>query len=87
MRINQTADAGAANPPQKGRCAMDAKIMKYVPKSKQAAIQDCWRDSDGYWITLKAGWEFSNLDAGARAVSQDTISELRYQIAGIQKAV
>lgn len=63
----------------------DPRIMKYIPKSKQAAINECWHDSDGWWITLKEGWEFGNLDAGARAVSQDTIKELRYQIAGIQK--
>lgn len=65
---------------------MDDRIMKYVPKSKKAAVKDCWKDSDGYWITLHDGYEFSNLDAGARAVSRDTISELRYQIAGIRKA-
>lgn len=65
---------------------MDERIMKYIPKSKRAAVNDCWRDSDGYWITLKEGYEFYNLDSGARAICQDTISELRYQIAGIRKA-
>lgn len=63
----------------------DAKIMKYIPKSKRAAINECWHDSDGYWITLKEGWEFSRLDSGARAVAQDKINELRYHISGIQK--
>ena len=71
----------------------DPRIMKYIPKSKRAAINECWIEDAlcaeckcSYWITLKEGWEFGNLDAGARIVSQDTIKDLRYQIAGIQKA-
>ena len=65
---------------------MDNRILKYIPKSKRAAIRDCYKtDYDGYWIILNEGWEASNTDAGCRTISQDTIAELRYQISGIRK--
>lgn len=60
-------------------------LMKYVPKSKQAAIRDVYKDEDGYWICLKDGWEASRTDAGCYTIHADTIPELRYQIAGIKK--
>lgn len=63
----------------------DPKIMKYVPKSKQDAIKEAYHDSDGYWIILNEGYHASRIDYGARTISQDTLSELRYQIAGIEK--
>ena len=34
---------------------MDAGIMKYIPKDKQDAVRDAYKDSDGYWICLKEG--------------------------------
>lgn len=63
----------------------DPKIMKYVPKKKADAIRTCYRDDEGYWITLCEGWEASNMDSGCRTIHEDTIQELRYQIAGISR--
>lgn len=60
-------------------------IMKYVPKGKQAAIRDAYRDEDGFWICLNEGWEASRTDSGCRTIHEDTIPDLRYQIAGIQR--
>lgn len=65
---------------------MDANIMRYIPRRKQAAVRDCYRDDDGYWICLHEGWEASNTDAGCRTIHEDNIRDLRYQIAGIVKA-
>lgn len=60
-------------------------IMKYVLKSKRAAISACWRDSDGYWITLKNGYNAGRMDnGGCHTIHEDTIADLRYQIAGIE---
>ena len=70
---------------------LDPRIMKYVSKKKKSAILECWIEDSlcteypcSYWIRLKEGWHFSNLDTGCRIVSQDTIADLRYQIAGIE---
>ena len=30
--------------------------MKYIPRSKQEAVEDVYADQDGYWIILKDGW-------------------------------
>lgn len=63
----------------------DPKIMKYIPKSKRHTIESCWRDSDGYWITLKDGFNAGHMDVGGcHTIHEDTIAELRYQIAGIE---
>lgn len=63
----------------------DPKIMKYIPKKKQHTIEAAWRDSDGYWITLKQGFNAGRMDVGAcHTIHEDTIAELRYQIAGIE---
>lgn len=64
---------------------MNAQILKYVPKSKLAAIRDAYRDDDGYWICLNDGWEAINTDDGATTIHEDTVKELRYQIAGIRR--
>lgn len=56
---------------------MDENIMNYVPKSKRHAILDAYKDQDGYWICIKS-------DSG-HVIHEDTIQELRYQIAGIKK--
>ena len=64
---------------------MNANILKYVPKAKKGAIRDAYRDEDGYWICLKEGWEATRMDDGCHTIHEDTISQLRYQIAGIQK--
>jgi len=61
------------------------KIMKYIPKSKRDAIKEAFKDSDGYWIFLKEGWNADRMDADCRTIHEDTIADLRYQIAGISK--
>jgi len=66
---------------------MNQKIMNYIPKSKIEAVSDAYKDEDGYWICLNEGWEASRTDSGCRAIHEDTIKELRYQIAGIQRVV
>ncbi len=63
----------------------DPKIMKYVPRNKQEAIRTAWRDSDGYWIELYEGWNADRMDWNCHTIHEDTISELRYQIAGIAR--
>ena len=64
---------------------IDPKIMKYIPKSKHNTISSCWRDSDGYWITLKDGYNAGRMDnGGCHTIHEDTIAELKYQIAGIE---
>ena len=64
---------------------MDQSILKYVPASKLEAIRDAYRDQDGIWITLKDGWEASRTDSGCHVIHEDTIHDLKYQIAGIQR--
>ena len=66
---------------------MNQMIMKYVPRSKIAAIRDAWIDSDGMWITLKEGWNADRMDSCCRVIHEDTIRGLRFQIAGIKKVV
>ena len=64
---------------------IDPKIMKYVPKSKQHTISSCWKDSDGYWIVLKEGYNAGRMDnGGCHTIHEDTIADLKYQIAGIE---
>ncbi len=65
---------------------MDKSIMKYIPKSKQDGISDCFRDDDGIWIYLKDGWNADRMDSNCHVIHEDTIKELRWQIAGICKA-
>ena len=65
---------------------MDEKIIKYVPLYKRSGIKDAWRDSDGYWITLKEGWNAYRMDSDCRTIHEDTINQLRWQIAGIAKS-
>lgn len=55
---------------------MDAQIMKYIPESKKPAIKDAYRDSDGYWITLKEGWKVRDYYS-ERTIHEDSIKELR----------
>ncbi len=64
---------------------MNEVITKYIPKGKRAAVSDAWRDDDGYWITLKDGWQAGRFDNHCHVIHEDTIAELRYQIAGIEK--
>ena len=62
----------------------DPRIMRYIPTKKQAAILTAYHDEDGYWIGLKPGWHASRTDEGIRTIHEDTITELRYQVAGIE---
>lgn len=64
---------------------MAKAIIDYIPKTKREAIRDAYRDSDGYWICLNEGWEATRTDSGCRTIHEDTIADLKYQIAGIQK--
>ena len=61
------------------------RIMRYVPASKLGAIRDAYKDQDGYWICLNENWEASNTDTGCHVIHEDTIKDLRYQIAGIRR--
>ena len=60
-------------------------IIEYVPQSKRQAIYDSYVDADGMWIILNDGWEATRMDYGCHTIHEDTISELKWQIAGIQK--
>lgn len=62
---------------------IDDRILRYVPKSKQKAVRACWHDSDGYWIELHEGYNADRMDWHCHTIHEDTIAELRYQIAGI----
>lgn len=64
---------------------MDARIMKYVPKSKLDAIEDAWIDEDGMWIVLKDGWNADRMDQDCQTIHEDTVRWLRWQIAGISR--
>lgn len=66
---------------------MDNSIMKYIPKSKQDGIRDCFRDEDGIWIWLKEGWNADRMDSECRVICEDTIKDLRWQIGGIRKVM
>ena len=61
------------------------QILKYVPKSKLDAIADAYQDEDGIWIYLKDGWNADRMDRCCHVIHEDTISQLRWQIAGIRK--
>ena len=64
----------------------DARIMKYIPKSKIDAVSTAWIDDDGMWIILKEGWSADRMDSNCRTIHEEYIKDLRYQIAGIAKA-
>ena len=77
---------GAINPGRKvDTMGKESRIMAYVPKSKKDAIYKAWRDDDGLWIVLKDGWSADRTDIGCKTIHEDTVKELRYQIAGIRK--
>lgn len=61
------------------------QILRYVPASKQDAIYDAWQDSDGIWIMLNEGWNADRMDFPCRTIHEDTVKDLRYQIAGIHR--
>ena len=43
-------------------------------KKMKEAIQDYWKDDDGYWVILKEGYEAQH--DGARTVNGETYSDL-----------
>lgn len=63
------------------------QIMRYIPKSKVEAVSDAFEDQDGIWIYLNDGWEASRMDMGCHVIHEWTIQELKYQIAGIRRAL
>lgn len=64
---------------------MAKAIIDYIPKTKREAVRDAYKDEDGYWICLNEGWEATRTDSGCRTIHEDTIADLKYQIAGIQR--
>lgn len=64
---------------------IDRNIIKYFPKNKLESVDECYKDSDGYWIFLKENWNADRMDYNCHTIHEDTINELRYQIAGIRK--
>ena len=64
---------------------MDERIMKYIPESKREGILEAFQDDDGYWVTLKDGWNADRMDSCCHVIHEDYIKDLRYQIAGIMK--
>lgn len=63
----------------------DSRIMKHVPMKCRDAIREAWKDEDGYWITLRPGWNADREDWDCRTIHEWTIRNLRYQIAGITR--
>lgn len=63
----------------------DQRIMKYIPKSKAESVADAFIDEDGMWIYLKDGWNADRMDVDCHVIHEDTIKQLRYQIAGIRR--
>lgn len=63
---------------------MDNILVRYVPKAKRSSIYDAWRDSDGYWITLKEGWHVESYSA-ERTIHEYNVAELRSVIKRITK--
>ena len=61
------------------------QILRYVPKSKLAAIYDAWEDSDGMWIMLNDGWNADRMDYNCHTIHEYNVTDLRYQIAGIRQ--
>lgn len=64
---------------------MDERIMKYVPKTKREAVSSAWIDSDGMWIVLKDGWNADRMDWNCHTIHEETVRDLRWQIAGIRR--
>ena len=64
---------------------IDKSLLRYVPKSKHVSISQMWRDEDGIWVILRPGWNADRTDMNCRTIHEDTIKDLRYQIAGIVK--
>ena len=60
------------------------RVIDYIPESKRAGVYDAWEDSDGIWIMLNEGW-VADRSCAERTIHEDTVKDLRYQIAGIRK--
>ena len=63
----------------------DQRIMKYIPKNKAESVADAFIDEDGMWIYLKDEWNADRMDVDCHVIHEDTIKQLRYQIAGIRR--
>lgn len=57
-------------------------IIEYVPKKLRCAVDEAWKDDDGYWISLKEGWENCE-DQECDIIHEDTIADLKMRIKGI----
>lgn len=58
-------------------------IEKYVPKKHKDAIEDVYKDMDGIWITLKAGYVSTTTET--QTIHEYTIAEARKQLKTIVK--
>lgn len=58
------------------------QIIEYVPKKLRCAVDEAWKDDDGYWISLKEGWENCE-DQECDIIHEDTIADLKMRIKGI----
>jgi len=58
------------------------QVIEYVPKKLRCAVDAAWQDDDGYWISLKPGWE-SCEDQECDIIHEDTIKDLKMRIKGI----
>ena len=45
-----------------------SRIMKYIPRNKQEAVEDAYADQDGYWIILRDGWTASRMDCNCHTI-------------------
>ena len=61
---------------QKGKRNAMKDIKDYIPKQKQKAIKEAWKDEDGYWIKIKKGWYVKNYFA-EHTIHEDTIAEIK----------
>ena len=56
----------------------------WIPRKYRKFVKEAWRDDDGYWVQLHAGYVFSV--EGSTVISQDTIGEIKEQLATIKEA-
>lgn len=71
----KTAEPGGQSR-QKGKRNAMKDIKDYIPKQKQKAIKEAWKDEDGYWIKIKKGWYVKNYFA-EHTIHEDTIAEIK----------
>lgn len=58
-------------------------IEKYVPKKYHEAINDFYKDIDGYWIDLKNDYE--SRSTLCQTIHEYTIADIKKELRTIQK--